>query len=173
MSAIEPSLHSKLAKDAVVNFVKFNEIGELPNGLPAELLSKAAAFVCLKINNELRGCIGSLEPTYPSLAKEIQINAISAATKDPRFLPVGENELDEINYSVDVLKPPTEIQDISQLDPKKYGIIVESYGRRGVLLPDLEGVDTVEKQIQIAAKKAGIELDEKLKIKAFEVVRYH
>ena len=108
---------------------------------------RAGAFVSLHKDGELRGCIGTFLPTKNSIAEEIVQNAISACSQDPRFSPVRENELDEIVYSVDVLGEPERIFDINQLNVKKYGVIVENGGRRGLLLPDLEGIDTVEEQV--------------------------
>ncbi|OFX13736.1 MAG: AmmeMemoRadiSam system protein A, partial [Armatimonadetes bacterium RBG_16_58_9] len=138
------------------------------------LLNKqAGAFVCLKIDGELRGCIGTIEPSYDSLAEEIVANAISAATRDPRFLPVEPNELPELECSVDVLSPPEPVADKSELDPKVYGVIVESGGGRGLLLPDLEGVDTVDDQVDIARRKAFISPNEPIKLYRFRVIRRH
>ena len=112
-------------------------------------------------------------PTQENIAQEIIKNAISAAVDDPRFSPVTASELGDLIISVDVLSPPEEISDISELDPKKYGVIVSSGYKKGLLLPDLEGVDTAEYQIDIAKRKAGIYPDEKVKLYRFEVKRYH
>jgi AmmeMemoRadiSam system protein A len=133
---------------------------------------RAGVFVSLKKHGQLRGCIGTIGPTCPCIADEIIQNAISAGTKDPRFNPIKENELDDIVYSVDVLGKPEPVDDISQLDVIRYGVIV-SYGyKRGLLLPNLEGVDTVEQQIDIARQKAGIGRDEPYTLERFEVVRH-
>ncbi len=144
-----------------------------PKTLPPELFQKkAGAFVTLHtLDGELRGCIGTFLPTTEDLAHEIAQNAISAALEDPRFPPVSAEELDEIAVSVDVLSTPEEVKSEKALDPKKYGIIVESGWRRGLLLPDLEGVNTVEEQIRIAMAKAGIKRYDK--IYRFTVERYH
>jgi AMMECR1 domain-containing protein len=99
-------------------------------------------------------------------------NAISSATRDPRFPPVATAELSDLDYSVDVLTKPVPVASKDELDPRKYGVIVESGGRRGLLLPDLEGVDTVEQQIDICRQKAGIDYDEPIKLYKFEVKRY-
>ena len=122
---------------------------------------------------DLRGCIGTFMPTQENIAQEIIKNAISAAVDDPRFSLVISSELSDLTISVDVLSPPEEISDISELDPKKYGVIVSSGYKKGLLLPDLEGVDTAEYQIDIAKRKAGIYPGEKVKLYRFEVKRYH
>ena len=112
-------------------------------------------------------------PVYESIATETIMNAISAGTKDPRFPPVRADELNELSYSVDVLTCPEKVSGTGELDPKKYGVIVQSGQRRGLLLPDLEGVDTVEDQIRIAKMKAGILPGEDVEISRFEVMRYN
>jgi len=125
----------------------------------------------LKRNGQLRGCIGTISPVYNNLLAEIQHNAIAAATEDPRFSIVEPAELPELVYSVDVLGESEPAQR-SELDPKRYGVIVSDGRRRGLLLPDLEGVDTVEEQLLIALQKAGISPHEKYNIERFEVTRY-
>ncbi|WP_036221441.1 AmmeMemoRadiSam system protein A [Mesoaciditoga lauensis] len=146
-----------------------------PNELPAEMFKRrAGVFVTLhKDNGELRGCIGTFLPTTKDIAHEIAQNALEAALNDPRFEPVRPEELDSIAVSVDVLSTPEPVDDPSKLDPRKYGVIVESGWRRGLLLPDLEGVDTVEEQLRISKLKAGISKDERVKIYRFTVERYH
>lgn len=134
---------------------------------------KAGAFVSLKKFGELRGCIGTTAPTTACLAEEIRQNAISAGTKDPRFAPVTVDELPFLEYSVDVLGKPEPVQSKAELDPQKYGVIVRKGGRRGLLLPDLEGVDTVEEQLDIACRKAGIDPQDTYEIARFTVTRYH
>jgi len=111
-------------------------------------------------------------PTTENVATEIIRNAIAAATEDPRFPPLGPQELEELDISVDVLSQPEPVEGLEELDPKKYGVIVESGWKRGLLLPDLEGVDTVEQQLSIAMAKAGITPDEPVKIYRFRVERY-
>jgi AmmeMemoRadiSam system protein A len=133
---------------------------------------KAGVFVSIHKGEDLRGCIGTIGPTEENIAKEIVQNAVSAATKDPRFPPVSPDELNELNYKVDVLTEPEPIQSPDQLDPKKYGVIVEAGWRRGLLLPDLEGVDSVDYQIEICRAKAGIGQKEPVKLYRFEVKRY-
>ena len=163
----------KLAKDAVELFVREGRVYEAKDeDLPPELNKRAGVFVCLKIRGNLRGCIGTFQPTEPTIAGETVRNAISAATCDPRFPKVRAGELDKIEYSVDVLTPPERVRDKSELDPRRYGVIVQAGGRRGLLLPDLEGVDTVDYQISIAMQKAGIAPNEPVDLSRFEVQRY-
>ncbi len=132
---------------------------------------QAGVFVSLKKNGQLRGCIGTTESVYGDLAQEIARNAVSAGGSDPRFPPVEAAELDDIIYSVDVLGE-AEPCSRGDLDPEKYGVIVSQGRRRGLLLPDLEGVDTVEEQIYIALNKAGINPSEDYQIERFKVTRY-
>jgi AmmeMemoRadiSam system protein A len=129
--------------------------GALLSDLP-EMTERYGCFVSLKKKGVLRGCIGTILPRKPSLAEEIAENALAAAFEDPRFPPLEKKELDEVSISVDILSSPEAVSDLSLLDPKKFGVIVEKSVSRGVLLPDLEGVDTVEAQLSIAARKAGI-----------------
>ena len=162
----------ELAKNTIESFIKEGIIITPPSPLPPELHQKAGVFVSLKKHGELRGCIGTYLPTSESLASEIIANAVSAAIKDPRFTPVKVDELNDLSYSVDVLSTPEKVSDISELNPKKYGIIIGSGLRRGLLLPDLEGVDTIEEQIRITKMKAGILPHEEIEIYRFEVKRY-
>ena len=164
----------KLARRSIESFVRTGEIKDLPTGIPDEITSKkAGAFVSLKKDGRLRGCIGTFLPTQPNLAMEIWGNAVSACSRDPRFSPVEEDELDDIVYSVDVLTEPEPIESEAELDPKVYGVIVSCGSRRGLLLPDLAGVDTVEEQISIARQKGGIRPNEKVTLHRFKVVRHH
>jgi AmmeMemoRadiSam system protein A len=162
----------ELAKQTTEEYVRTGKTIAPPKELPPELSEKAGVFVCLKKMGNLRGCIGTFEPTADTVAEEVVKNAIAAAIQDPRFHAVEENELAEIEYSVDVLSPPEKITAIKDLDPKKYGVIVVQGGRRGLLLPDLEGVDTVEEQLRITKMKAGIWTEENLEIFRFTVTRY-
>jgi AmmeMemoRadiSam system protein A len=148
-----------------------------PEHLDAELSQPAGAFVTLHHRGRLRGCIGTIEPTEDSVAQEVIRNAISAATQDPRFDQVRPDELEELDIKVDVLSPPEPINDPDELDPKRYGLIVQSLTqswKRGLLLPDLEGIDTVEKQIYWTRHhKAGItDPDEPVQMYRFEVHRH-
>jgi len=124
------------------------------------------------MDGQLRGCIGTTAPTTPSVAEEIVQNAVSAGAHDPRFDPVQPDELDKLVYNVDVLGKSSPIDSPVLLDPKRYGVIVQNGTRRGLLLPDLEGVDTVDEQIAIARRKAGIREDEAVQLFRFEVVRH-
>ncbi len=130
------------------------------------------AFVTLKMHGVLRGCIGTSFPSKPTLAEEIAANAKSAALHDPRFPPVEASELPFLEYSVDVLKAPEVVENKDSLDPSRYGVLVENNGKTGLLLPDIEGVNTPEEQIQIALQKAGISMNESYTIKRFEVERF-
>ncbi len=148
---------------------------DLAAALPDELFSTAAgAFVSLKKDGQLRGCIGTILPTRDTLAAEICANAVSAGCRDPRFDPVDADELAELVYDVDVLSAPERISGPEELDPARYGVIVSaSRGRRGLLLPDLDGVDTVDEQLRIAARKGGINLDESsVTLERFTVTRH-
>ena len=161
----------KLAKETVETLVREGKTPQ-PEELTPEMRKRAGVFVSIHKLGELRGCIGTFEPTQDNVAQEIITNAISSATRDPRFPPVAPNELKDLSYSVDVLTKPEPIASQDQLDPKKYGVIVECGFRRGLLLPDLEGVDTVDYQIDICRQKAGIAPDEPVKLYRFEVKRY-
>ena len=162
----------ELAKETIESYVKEGKIPQPPAELTMEMNERAGVFVSLKIDGMLRGCIGTFEPTRPNVAEEIIANAVSSATRDPRFLPVGPEELSQLEYSVDVLTEPEPVESEADLDPKRYGVIVESGWRRGLLLPDLEGVDMVEQQLEIARIKAGIDPDEPVNLYRFEVRRY-
>jgi AmmeMemoRadiSam system protein A len=169
----EESAPVKLARKAVETYIKHSRLISPPSDLPNFLLEKqGAVFVSLKKDSALRGCIGTTAPTQPNLAEEIIKNAVHAATRDPRFSPVRSEELADLVYSVDILEEPKKIPDESFLNPKEYGVIVESGFRKGLLLPDIEGVDTVEEQIAIAKRKAGISLTEPVVLYRFKVIRY-
>ncbi|HCX03583.1 MAG TPA: AMMECR1 domain-containing protein, partial [Clostridiales bacterium] len=164
----------KLAKKSIEYFVEKGEKLELPENLEENDFynKKAGAFVSLKKGGDLRGCIGTIFPVKDSLGKEIIENAVSAAFRDPRFYPVKKDELEEIEYSVDVLEKPVKVKDINELDPKVYGVIVTKGSRKGVLLPNLEGVDTVDKQLDIVLRKAGINKEENYTLEKFKVIRH-
>ena len=164
----------KLARMSLETFVKTGKRADGPKDLPPELSGlRAGAFVSLKKDGMLRGCIGTILPVTESLGAEIVRNAVSACSEDPRFNPVTEDELDSLVYSVDVLSLPEPIDSDEMLDPKRYGVIVESNGRRGLLLPDLAGVDTVAEQLSIACRKGGIDPEGPVKLWRFEVTRHH
>ncbi len=162
----------ELAKDTVESYVKEGKVPRPPPELTPEMRERAGVFVSLKVGGALRGCIGTFEPTRHSVAEEIIANAVSSATRDPRFLPVGPEELSQLEYSVDVLTEPEAVESEADLDAKRYGVIVECGWRKGLLLPDLEGVDTVEQQLEITRAKAGIDPDEPVNLYRFEVRRY-
>jgi AmmeMemoRadiSam system protein A len=163
-----------LAKEAVELYILTGDILTLPEqGFPSGFTQQAGVFVCLKTKGMLRGCIGTFQPAEPDVAHEVVRNAISAATCDSRFACIREHELESLEYSVDVLSPPEPIADKSLLDPKRFGVIVQAGGRRGLLLPDLEGVNTAEQQLSIAMQKAGIAPGTPVKLFRFEVKRYH
>lgn len=163
----------RLARKALETYVRENRIIKPPDGLPSSMLENSAGtFVSIKKQGQLRGCIGTIVPTRDSVAEEIIYNAISSGTRDPRFDSVEEDELNKLVYSVDVLKEPEPIKTIAELDVIKYGVIVKAGHRSGLLLPNLEGVDTPEKQVSIALQKAGIKPDEKYSMERFEVIRH-
>lgn len=163
----------RLARLSLETYIRTGKYSKIPDGLPEEMTKKrAGVFVSLKKYGELRGCIGTISPVTGSIAEEIIRNAVSAGVEDPRFPAVREDELPDLVYSVDVLSEPEPVSSLDELDVKRYGVIVSSGRRRGLLLPDLEGVDTVEKQISIAKRKAGIYDNEDVKIERFEVVRH-
>ena len=164
----------RLARLSLETYVRTgSRLEHLPDGLPDELTRRAAgAFVSLHIGGQLRGCIGTIEAAQTSVAQEIVQNAVSAGTRDPRFPPVHPEELEELEYSVDVLGEPEPVESFEQLDPKRYGVIISCGTRRGLLLPDLDGVDTVAQQVDIARQKGGIRADEPYKMERFEVVRH-
>ena len=164
----------KLARAAAEYFVKNGQQIELPEWVPAELLNtKAGAFVSVHKFGALRGCIGTILSTKQNIAQEIIHNAVSAVSEDPRFEPVEEDELKYLDINVDILSEPEKIKSEAELDVKKYGVIVQSGYRRGLLLPDLDGVDTVEQQVSIARRKGGIAPGEKVDLFRFEVVRHY
>ena len=164
----------QLARSSVEYYVRTGRPLPMPEDLPEELLTrKAGAFVSLHKFGELRGCIGTILPVRKNLAEEIIANGISACARDPRFSPVRPEELEWLEISVDVLSEPEVIPDASLLDVKRYGVICSCRGRKGLLLPDLEGVDTIEQQVSIACSKGGIDPnDDDLVLERFEVVRH-
>jgi AmmeMemoRadiSam system protein A/AmmeMemoRadiSam system protein B len=163
----------RLARLSLEMYVKTGRRVPMPDDLPDELLARrAGVFVSLKKDGRLRGCIGTISPEAASIAEEIVHNAVSAGTGDPRFDPVKEDELDALVYSVDVLGDAEPIASMEQLDAARYGVIVTKGHRRGLLLPNLDGVDTPEQQVSIALQKAGIRKDDSYTMERFEVVRH-
>lgn len=162
---------TRLARETVESYVREGKTPQLKE-LTSEMRERAGVFVSIHKKGELRGCIGTFEPQMKNVAEEIMANAISSATGDPRFPPVSVSELKDLDYSVDVLTRPELVAGQEQLDPKKYGVIVQCGWRRGLLLPDLEGVNSVEEQIDICCQKGGISPDEPKKLYRFQVKRY-
>jgi len=161
----------RLAKRTVESYVQTGKAPR-PGRLTPEMKERAGVFVSLHKFGQLRGCIGTFEPTKKNVAEEIIANAISSSTADPRFPPVTASELADLEYNVDILTTPEPVEDMGQLDPKTCGVIVECGWRRGLLLPDLEGVDSVEEQIAICRLKAGISSSEPVKLYRFQVRRF-
>jgi len=180
-----------LAKETVENYIKEGKIIEVPKDLPEEFLHrKSGTFVTIMKNKELRGCIGTYLPTRKNIAEEIIQNAIAAATEDYRFGPIQKRELSSLSYTVYILEKPELVKDIKELNPQKYGIIVKTtpitypdgtdlvfnghfVSKSALLLPDLAGIDTVEKQISITCRKGGIDPSkEKIIIYKFKVEKF-
>lgn len=171
-AAVDP--YVALARASVEGFVRTGSPIALPDGLPPELADeRAGVFVSLHEHGDLRGCIGTIAPVTGSVAAEIVRNGVAAASEDPRFPPVRPDELDALSYSVDVLLTPMPIDSIDELDPARYGVIVTKGWKRGLLLPNLEGVDSAQQQVDIAKRKAGIDpFDDDVELERFEVVRH-
>ena len=163
----------QLAREAIKGYLEKKEIIGPPEELTHEMRERHGVFVCLKMKGRLRGCIGTFDPATPTVAEEIILNAICAATQDPRFMPLTLSEFKDTDVSVDVLTTPEPVISENDLDSKRYGVIVKSSGRCGLLLPNLEGVDTVEQQVGIARAKAGIGENEPVELLRFEIRRYH
>ncbi len=168
------SLEVNLARDAVETYTRTGKEMPVPNDLPEELRTKqAGAFVSIKKFGQLRGCIGTVRPTQRNIAEEIIASAVSAAAKDPRFPAITEEELEDLDISVDILGEEEAISSIAELDPKIYGVIVKSGRKQGLLLPNLDGIDTAEEQVRIAKEKAEIKGWEKIELFRFQVERYY
>ena len=168
------SIYTSLAMKSILETL--GREGDFRRGFKSDerLMERRACFVSLHMKNgDLRGCIGTLEPYRENLMEEIIENAKSAAFGDPRFSPVTEEEVDEIEVSVDVLDEPERIEDEGELDPLVYGLIVIKGRRRGVLLPDLPGVEDTAEQVSIAMRKAGIYEKDGMEMYRFRVKRYH
>jgi len=152
-------LYVKLARKAIEEYVKNKKIIRVPGNLPEDFFSRlTGVFVTIRKRKELRGCIGTYLPTKKNIAKEIISNAIAACTQDNRFYPVAEEELSDLSYEVSILSEPKALKNIKEHDPKKHGVIVRSAdGRCGLLLPGLDGVDSIGQQISIACQKGGID----------------
>lgn len=163
----------RLARESLTTYLTTGKpMKDVPSYVIEEMKNtRRGVFVSLKKYGELRGCIGTFLPTTDSIAEEIITNAVEAGVDDPRFSAVEEEELLDIDFSVDVLTEP-EPAERDELDPKEYGVIVTSGRRRGLLLPDLEGVDSVEEQLSISLQKAGIGKNESFTIEKFKVIRH-
>lgn len=163
----------ELARASMAHWLETGKLMAAPADAPAEWARPAGAFVSLHAGDSLRGCIGTIHPARGSLTQEVIENAVAAATRDPRFEAVTAGELAGLAVSVDVLSEPMPEPDLERLDPKRFGVIVRaSDGRQGVLLPDLDGVNSVEEQLAICRDKAGIGPDEPIEAAKFEVKRY-
>ncbi|PJE69716.1 MAG: AmmeMemoRadiSam system protein A [Candidatus Staskawiczbacteria bacterium CG10_big_fil_rev_8_21_14_0_10_38_10] len=166
-----------LAKSTVENYINTGKIIRTPKDFPKEFLEeKSGVFVTIMKNNELRGCIGTYLPTRENIIQEVIYNAVAAATEDYRFGPIQREELPHLSYTVYALKAPELVKDLKDLDPKKYGIIVKTAAtplKSGLLLPDLDGIDTIEQQVSICCQKSGINpKEEKIVIYKFTVKKY-
>lgn len=168
----KPHPYVALAVRSVRHYLEHGVPLPCPENLTEDLLQPKGAFVTIKNRGKLRGCIGELNPTHDNLAVEIIQNAVAAASRDPRFAPVSIDEIKNLTISIDVLTPLEKVNDVSQLDCKKFGLTVTSIDKQGVLLPDLEGVDTVAEQLRICLKKSRISENESYEIHRFEVERY-
>ena len=166
-------LYVQLARRSLESYIKEGKMIPVPKDLPEEMRKmRAGAFVSIHKHGKLRGCIGTIAPVTKCVAEEIIRNAVSASTQDPRFDPITEDELKWLEINVDVLGKPEKISSIDELDVKRYGVIVSCGYRRGLLLPDLEGVDDPRQQVSIALQKGGIRENEKYQMERFEVIRH-
>jgi AmmeMemoRadiSam system protein A len=163
----------QLARKTIETYIREDKIIDPPKELTPEMKEKAGVFVSLHRKGQLRGCIGTFSPTTENVAREIIRNAIESSAKDPRFPPMTAEELAGLEISVDVLSQPEPVKSVAELDARQYGVIVKAGWRRGLLLPDLEGVDTPEEQIAICRRKGGIGNDEPVELFRFKVRRYH
>lgn len=171
----QESPHVRLAHASIQHYLHNGRyLKDSPSEAEQELFAqKVGAFVSLKKYGQLRGCIGTIEPVQANLYREIIHNAVSAAFSDPRFEPLKPEELDELTISVDVLESPEKVASVKDLDPKVYGVIVSRGGRRGLLLPDLPGIEDADEQVRIAKQKAGISPAEEVELARFRVTRYY
>lgn len=165
----------ELARLTVEKFVLDGEMLELPSEIEGQLAERAGVFVTLRTpDGQLRGCMGTIEPARATVAEEVIQNAISAATRDPRFPPVSRDELNGMKYGVDVLAKPEPARGPEDLDPARYGVIVETLdrNRRGLLLPSIEGIETIEEQWRAVHLKAGIKPGTPVRVERFTVTRF-
>ena len=179
-SKLESSKHKedpyvKVARESFEYYLhNNNKYYPKPDNLIEDLINnKAGVFVTIYKHNQLRGCVGTIIPNTGCIADEIIQNVINAGLHDPRFTPVRQKELSSLKYKVDVLLPPEPIKSFDELDIKRYGIIVSNNYKKGLLLPNIEGINSIEKQVNIAKMKAGIRENESYKMERFEVIRHH
>lgn len=167
-------IYVRFARNVIETFIKTGSISSLTNSIPEKLTeSKAGVFVSIKTYpDRLRGCIGTTSPVYKNIGEEIIHNGVAACSEDPRFDKVKPSELNDLIYSVDILSPFIKVKDKTQLNPKKDGIIVKSGYKTGLLLPNLDGVNTVDQQIMIASQKAGISDGEEVELYTFTSTRH-
>ena len=165
----------KLAVQAVHHFLSEGKPMPCPSPVPDGMNDQSGVYESIKKkkSNELRGSIGPDPPNQNKLAEEIIQNAVNAATRDPRFKPITIEELDQLLFSVDILTPLEPVNEPEQLNPKQHGLSITYEGRQGILLPNLEGIDTIEKQIDLCLKKGNIPKDAPFQMYRFEVERYH
>lgn len=168
----EPHPFVQLARGAITTYLTTGQHLKPPADLLERGQHRAGVFVSLKRKGQLRGCVGTAVPCKANLLEELISNAIAAAARDPRFPPLTQGELADLEISVDILTPPEAVSCLGELDPKRYGVMVSCEGRSGLLLPDLEGISDVKEQLRIALHKAGIGEEEAIDIKRFEVQRY-
>lgn len=158
-----------LAREAVEEYVRRGVVADPPPDLPPDLRQPSGVFVTLRAGGRLRGCVGTLAATRVDIAHEIRACAIAAATADPRFPSVGPEELSELEYEVDIVEPLEAVKGLTDLHPRVYGVVVEGEGCRGVLLPDLTGVETAAQQVDIAKSKAGLAAGATIQLYRFRV----
>lgn len=168
----QPISPDQLARECLEYYLQEGSLPKMPEVLPPEYEARAGVFVSLKKDGQLRGCIGTVEPVRDNLAEEIAANAVSAAVRDPRFPAVSREEMEDITVSVDILGPMESVKSEKDLDPQNYGVLVCSGSHSGLLLPKLEGINTVEKQVEIARSKAAISPGEPVQLYRFKVTRY-
>lgn len=167
------SIYVKLARQSLEYFVKHRKILELPENLPEKNINnRAAVYVSIMKWGQLRGCMGTITPTHENLGKEIIHDAIDAGIYDPLFNPVQEHELENLVYYVDILGEPEEIKGIEELNLSRYGVIVSIGNRVALVLPKMIGINTIEKQVELALLRAGIQKNEKYLLERIEVRHY-
>lgn len=174
LKANDENFPLKLARQAIETYLRTEKTIFPLSQIPEQFQKKAVVFVSLHKEGGLKGCAGTYLPTKENIAQEIIENAIIAATQDPRFSPVEVEELENIDISVYILTEPEPVNSLHELDPKRYGLIVSKDWQRALVLPDLEGIDTVDRQLEVAKQKAGLSevpLDQ-LSIQRFTVKHY-